>query len=95
MPFTPIHEVINRVLKKYRLNGDIDAYRVFSIWNNIVGKKVADHARPVRIKEKVLYVEVDDPLWLAQIKYIKHDILKKLCNAIKDDIFRDIKFFLK
>ncbi|HOP86257.1 MAG TPA: DUF721 domain-containing protein [Syntrophorhabdaceae bacterium] len=95
MPFTPIHEVIDRVIKKYRIDGDIDAYKVFSVWNDIVGTKLSGHAKPVKIKEKVLYVSVDDPLWLAQIKYIKQDIIEKLCIAIKDDIFRDIKFFLK
>jgi len=95
MPFTPINEVIDRVIKKYRIYGDIDAYKVFSIWNDIVGTKLAGHAKPVKIKEKVLYIAVDDPLWLAQIKYIKHDIIDKLCIAIKDDIFKDIKFFLK
>ncbi|HOJ43999.1 MAG TPA: DUF721 domain-containing protein [Syntrophorhabdaceae bacterium] len=95
MSFTPIHEVIDRVLKKYKFDGDIDAYKVFSIWNDIVGTKIAEHAKPVKIREKVLYVSVDDPLWLAQIKYVKYHIIEKLCKNIKADIFRDIKFFLK
>ncbi|MCX7965188.1 MAG: DUF721 domain-containing protein [Syntrophorhabdaceae bacterium] len=95
MAFTPVGVVIERIIKRYRLNGDIEAYKVFSVWEDIVGTQIASHARPVKIKEKMLYVMVDDPLWLAQIKYIEYEIIKKLCNAIKDDVFRDIKFFLK
>lgn len=95
MPFTPISEVLEKVIKKYKPDTDLEAYRVFSMWNDIVGPKIGEHTKPLKIKEKILYVIVDDPLWLAQIKYIKQDVLKKLCDNIKNNVFKDIKFFLK
>jgi len=95
MSFTLLKQILEKVLREQDFKGDIEAYRVFSEWVEIVGQKVADHTRPVRLGDKLLYVEVDDHLWLAQLKYMKTDILRKIDRAIKPGLFKDLKFFLK
>jgi predicted nucleic acid-binding Zn ribbon protein len=95
MAFSTVRGVIEKVLKKYRLNGDLDAYRVFQIWNDLVGERIAHHARPVRIDGYILLVEVDDPLWLTQLKYMKQDILGKIAAMIKPGALKEMKFYLK
>jgi predicted nucleic acid-binding Zn ribbon protein len=95
MAFTPVKKILESVLGEQKLSGDIEAYRVFEKWEEIVGKKVGDHTRPVRITRDVLYVEVNDHVWLAQLKYMKGDMLKKLDRSIKPGLFTDLKFFLK
>jgi predicted nucleic acid-binding Zn ribbon protein len=49
----------------------------------------------VRTTDRILYVEVDDPLWLAQLKYMKLDIIDKIDTSIREGLFKDIRFFLK
>jgi predicted nucleic acid-binding Zn ribbon protein len=95
MPFFALKKVVQRVLREYNFTEDIDAYRVFSLWEDIVGEKMADHTKPVRINERILYVEVDDPLWLTQLKYMKVDILNKIDMRIKKGVFKDVRFYLK
>ncbi|MGD0230494.1 MAG: DUF721 domain-containing protein [Syntrophorhabdales bacterium] len=95
MPFTALKDILARVLREQSFRGDIEAYRVFSEWEEIVGQKVAAHTRPVRMAGKFLYVEVDDHLWLAQLKYMKADMMKRIDRAIKAGLFMDLKFFLK
>ena len=62
---------------------------------HIVGQKVAAQTQPSRISGSVLYVEVHDHLWLAQLKYMKGDMLKRIERAMKPSLFTDLKFFLK
>jgi predicted nucleic acid-binding Zn ribbon protein len=95
MSFTILKQILERVLREQDFKGDIEAYRVFAEWPEIVGPKVAGHTRCARMADKVLYVEVDDHLWLAQLKYMKTDMLRKIDRAIKPGLFRDLKFFLK
>jgi predicted nucleic acid-binding Zn ribbon protein len=95
MAFTPLKKILESVLSEQNLSGDIEAYRVFGQWGEIVGSKVAAHTRPVRLTRNILYVEVNDHLWLAQLKYMKGDILEKLGGHIKPGLFKDLKFFLK
>ena len=95
MTFTSVKNILESVLGEQDLSGDIEAYKVFSKWNDIVGARVAAHTRPVRLTRNVLYVEVNDHLWLAQLKYMKSDIIKKLEGRTKPGLFKDLKFFLK
>ncbi len=95
MAFTPLRQILESVLGEQDLSGDIEAYRVFSKWGDIVGTRVAAHTRPMRLTRNILYIEVDDHLWLAQLKYMKADILGKLEKSTKPGLFKDLKFFLK
>jgi predicted nucleic acid-binding Zn ribbon protein len=96
MAFYSLQHVLKKVLKDCNIPAqNVDAYKVFHRWEEIAGEGLANHARPVRIDDKVLYVEVDDPIWLSQVRYMKLDIMAKIGVTIKKGIFKDIRFFLK
>ena len=95
MSFTSLRQVLESVLKERKLASDIDAYKIFPIWGEIAGATLANHCRPSRLRDDILYIEVDDPIWLAQLRYMKQDILGKIERRIKPGVFRDLKFFLK
>jgi predicted nucleic acid-binding Zn ribbon protein len=95
MPFVSLKQVLESVLKEHKLTSDIDAYKIFSVWGEIAGPTVANHCRPARLSGDTLYVEVDDPIWLSQLRYMKQEILQKIDRRIKPGTFRDLKLFLK
>jgi predicted nucleic acid-binding Zn ribbon protein len=95
MSFTVLSQILQKVLREQDFKGDVEAYRVFSEWQAIMGQKLAEHTRPARLADRRLYVEVDDHVWLAQLKYMKADMLGKIDRAIKPGLFKDLKFFLK
>ncbi len=95
MAFTPLNKVLENLMKEKDFTGDIEAFSVFSLWPQIAGSRIAAHTRPARIKDRVLYLEVDDQLWLSQLKYMKEDILEKTGRVIKPGVFNDLKFLLK
>jgi predicted nucleic acid-binding Zn ribbon protein len=96
MAFYSLQRVLKKVLKECNLPAhNIDAYKVFHLWEQIAGEGLANHARPVRIDDRILYVEVDDPVWLSQVRYMKLDIMEKIGVTIKKGIFKDVRFFLK
>ena len=96
MSFSPVKSVLGKVLRRWKIGAsDLEAYRIFSIWENIVGEKLALHTKPIKVSERRLHVEVDDPLWLAQVKYMKKVILEKIDETVKPGVIRDIRFYLK
>ncbi len=95
MAFTPLKKVLESVMREKDFTADIEAYRIFAQWNDIVGARLAAHTTPVRVTGNVLYVEVDDHLWFAQLKYMKGDMLQRIERAIKVGVFKDLKFLLK
>ncbi len=95
MPFVPVKKTLEKVLKNCHLGSDLDVYKVFSLWNGLVGENTARHAQPARVRGQILYVEVDDPLWLSQLKYMKGDILARIETEVRKRILKDLRFFLK
>jgi predicted nucleic acid-binding Zn ribbon protein len=46
-------------------------------WGEVVGADVAAHARPSSVREGVLTVTVDDPIWASQLRYLEPAIVTR------------------
>lgn len=51
---------------------------VFAAWESIVGATVASHAKPVALDNGRLLVEVDQPGWATQLRYLESDLIERL-----------------
>ena len=54
---------------------------VFGKWDDAVGPQVAAHVRPVKLDEGVLVVEVDDPAWATQVKFLSGVVIERLAEV--------------
>ena len=51
---------------------------VFGRWNEAVGDAVAAHVQPVKLDGDRLVVEVDDPAWATQLKFLEATVRERL-----------------
>ena len=51
---------------------------LFGRWVEAVGDQVAQHVRPLKLDDGVLTVEVDDPAWATQVKFLSSTIVQRL-----------------
>ncbi|MBI5088544.1 MAG: DUF721 domain-containing protein [Actinobacteria bacterium] len=51
---------------------------VFGRWNETVGDAVARHVQPVKLDGATLVVEVDDPAWATQLKFLEATLRERL-----------------
>jgi predicted nucleic acid-binding Zn ribbon protein len=61
---------------------------VFGRWNEIVGDVVAGHVQPVKLDGDRLIVEVDDPAWATQLKFLEADMKARLKATIGASVER-------
>ena len=54
---------------------------VFGRWDEAVGDQVAQHVTPLKLDESVLVVEVDDPAWATQVKFLTPMITERLATV--------------
>ena len=52
--------------------------QVLEHWDDLVGEAVARHARPKRLNDGVLVVEVDDPSWATQLRFLSEQLTNGL-----------------
>lgn len=51
---------------------------VFGRWDDAVGPAVASHVQPVKLDGTTLVVEVDDPAWATQVKFLEMTVRTRL-----------------
>jgi predicted nucleic acid-binding Zn ribbon protein len=51
---------------------------VFGAWSNLVGEAVAAHVQPVKLVDSTLIVEVDDPHWATEMRFLEASLCKKI-----------------
>jgi predicted nucleic acid-binding Zn ribbon protein len=76
-----LSEGVDAVVRALRGGGMKAVAGVFAGWEDVVGPSVAAHARPVTLDGDRLVVEVDDPAWATQLRYLEAGVLERLREA--------------
>jgi predicted nucleic acid-binding Zn ribbon protein len=84
--------VLRDALKASSLDVDLDLYRLWEQWTDLVGPVIAQNARPAAIKGKLLLVNVSSAPWMQQLQYLKSEIMEKLNSALEREAVKDIRF---
>jgi hypothetical protein len=85
-----IGDLVVEVLRRQGLEGKIEEYRAWQVWDAVVGAQIAARARPVRIREGVLEVRVEQAVWMQQLQLMKPQILSRLNERLGKAVVRDI-----
>jgi len=84
--------ILNDVLKTLRPEADSGLVQVWQLWDDVVGRAIAENARPAAFKGKLLLVHVSSSPWVHQLQFLKREIIQKLNAALGQNLIEDIKF---
>ena len=90
--FTHIKEVVDNIFTTSPLKMNLDDVRIWKLWDGVVGKRIAEHARPSWIKKGVLMVKVTDSVWLQDLEFMAEMIKEKLNSRLQREAIRKIRF---
>ncbi|MEO0068182.1 MAG: DUF721 domain-containing protein [candidate division WOR-3 bacterium] len=93
--FKSMQERLPAVLRQLGLNDKMLAYRAVADWSLIAGEGLAKHSRAFAVEDKTLVVAVDSPAWMAQLYYLKGELLTKISRHIGKGLITDVRFVLK
>lgn len=82
----PLAEVLGKVLRRMKVSDETSAIGLFAGWRSIVGDTIADHVVPKRLEKRRLVVEVDDPAWATQLKFLEAQLLTTLRERAGDEV---------
>jgi len=83
-------DLVENLLKGLGLDDRVHQYRALIIWEEAVGPQIAARTRPVRIREGVLEVNVDQPAWMQQLHLMKPKILARLNAELGKATIKDL-----
>lgn len=87
---TRVGDVLDGLTRRIGVKEKLEQYRVWSLWDEVVGPQTAAHAQPLRLRDSVLEVRVDHPVWMQQLQLLKPRILQRLNQALAPVAIADI-----
>ncbi len=90
--FVHIGGLLDGILKKYRRDYNEGIEKIWELWEDAVGKAIAENTRPEAFKGKELLVYVNSSVWLHQLRFLKKDIIIKVNEALGADLVKEIRF---
>ena len=76
----PVADSLSQLSRRLGLGEPATLTAVFADWELVVGAVMADHCRPVRLRDGELVVMVDEPAWATEIRFSSEEIRAR-CNA--------------
>jgi len=74
----PIGASLDRVLGYLRAPAARTVKTVFTEWQALAGPQLAAHAQPIALRDGELLVEVDDPAWASQLRWLEPELRTRL-----------------
>lgn len=85
-----IKEVIEQMLKAYRLDDRMAEKRLISAWDNVMGAMIAKHTKEIYISNKQLFVSLDSSALRNELSMAKSKIIKMLNEAVGSEVINEI-----
>ena len=87
----PLGSGVERVMKHLDAPTAGVVTSIFANWADIVGEVIAEHARPQRITNGVLVLEVDDPAWASEMEWLGEEIVRRVSLAVETEEISAVK----
>lgn len=78
----PIRDAVNAVGRELGLPPSDKLGRVSAAWITVAGTTLAAHSRVQSVRDGEAVIEVDNPAWATQIRYLAKDLVEGLDEAL-------------
>ena len=87
----PLGRLASRIATEHGWTDRLTGGQVFARWATLVGGEVAEHTRPVSLKDGELTVQAESTAWATQLRLLQRQILKRISDGLGKDVVRRIK----
>jgi predicted nucleic acid-binding Zn ribbon protein len=87
-----IDRVLVRTLKSLNMDRRIKEETLLLNWSKVVGDRIASKAVPLRIRDSILFVRVENASWRNELVFLKGNFIKQLNQSVKANVLKDIVF---
>lgn len=87
-----IGELIDKLMKAYRLDGKLKEIDVLESWGEMMGLAVANRTKNIQIKNKTLYLTMDSAVMRDELSYGKTIIIERVNQKAGFEMINDVFF---
>lgn len=88
----PLKDVIDKLLKAYRLDGKMKEMDILAAWPEMMGVAVANRTKELFIRNKTLIVKMDSAVMRDELSHGKQVIIQRVNQEAGFEIITDVWF---
>ena len=88
-----IGELLKQTLQTAGMAERVDRQAAVAFWEEIVGPKLAEKTKALRVEKDILKVKVVSAPWRNEMVFLKETILAKVAERIGEGKIKDIIFY--
>ncbi|MGQ0829773.1 MAG: DUF721 domain-containing protein [Bacteroidota bacterium] len=85
-----LKEVIDQLLKAYKLDDKMAERRLLASWDNVMGIMIAKHTKDLFIRNKQLFVTLDSSALRNELSMAKAKIIKMLNDEVGQEVITEV-----
>ena len=87
-----IGKILTRSLRNLGIERRLKEESIVLNWNRLVGERIASQANPLKIRDSILFVRVENASWRNELFFMKRKIIEELNHSVKGNVIKDIVF---
>lgn len=87
-----VGELIDKLMKAYRLDGKLKEMDVLESWGEMMGIAVANRTKNIQIKNKTLFLTMDSSVMRDELSYGKSIIIERINQKAGFEMINDVFF---
>ena len=91
-----IGKLVTQCLQRFKLEAGVKRNQLPLIWEEVVGRELANRTEPQGVRNQVLYVKVESSSWMHQLhaQDVKRTILGQIDEKLGKGLVKDIRFVI-
>ena len=85
-------KILARLTNRMGIASRLETEKAVVLWEEAVGKNIARRARAVSVRNEILFVTVQNSVWLQELVLLKEGIIEKINSLIGKQVIKDIVF---
>ena len=85
-----ISGLLSAVLRGTPVEKRLHEGRIWVVWEQAVGSRIASHAVPAAFRDGTLTLTVDSAPWMQQLTYLKQELIAKVNGELGEEMVKDI-----
>lgn len=87
----PFGRLLGRLSKERGWTDRLAGGQVFARWAALVGADVAEHARPLQLRDGELTVQADSTAWATQLRLLQRQLVGRIAAGVGRGVVRRIR----
>lgn len=85
-----ISDLLSAVLRGTPAEKRLSEGRIWLVWEQAVGSRIASHASPAAFRDGTLTLTVDSAPWMQQLNFLKKELIAKVNGELREELVKEI-----